>query len=125
MTPDNPNFSSSDNGQLSGSASGGPLGPDDGNMIINGSTNLAECICGAASDAYVQQVWVENYEGAQYHYKIHALGRGPSGIGNKLNLTFITAANEKVTLSLSSTTEEDHDVKCVTAGVIQMEWYVD
>lgn len=119
------NFTSNTCNNAVGSASGGPFTPDDGKMIINGSSDLSACICGAASDAYIEQIWVEDYEGVQYHYKIHVLGRGPSGMGNTLDLKFFIGNVETVTLSLSSTTVEDHDVKCINKGVTMFTWDVN
>jgi hypothetical protein len=118
-------FTTNNCGSAIGAASGGPMGPDDGDMVLNGSSDLSSCICGDASDSYLERVWVEAYSGAQYHYKIHAFGAGPSGLGNRLHLMFTMAGGEQVTLTLASTTPEDHDVKCITTGIVQMTWKAD
>ena len=117
----NPSFISSNCGQASGSATGGPMYPGTADVSINGSTNLSQCIRGF-NDSYVNTISIEPYDAPVYHNKIVVNGRGPSGFGARVEMTFVMEGGEQVTLTMRSTTVEDHTVKCRTSGLIQIIW---
>jgi len=118
----NPNFTTSNCGQAIGAATGGPLYSGGGDLILNGNTDLSSCICGSASDAYVQRIYIEPRTAPVYHYEIHVFGRGPAGFGARMDLEFTMAGGETASLSLASTTPEDHFVKVRTDGLVQFTW---
>jgi len=117
----NPNFTSSNCGSQVGSASGGPMYPGSAQVAINGNTNLSQCIMGAGG-SYVNSISIETYDGVVYSNKIVVNGRGPSGFGQRVDLTFTMLGGEQVTISMASTSVEDHTVKCRTEGLIQIDW---
>lgn len=117
----NPNFSSSNCGQDIGSATGGPMYPGTAQAAINGNTNLSQCILGPHG-AFLNWISIESYDGVVYKNKIRVNGRGPSGFGQRVGLTFTMESGEQVTLSLASTTVEDHTVKCRTSGLVLIAW---
>jgi len=114
-------FSSSNCGSQIGAASGGPMYPGTALASINGSTNLSQCIKGAGG-SYVNSISIEPYGGVVYSNKIVVNGRGPSGFGQRVKLTFTMQGGEQVTLDLASTSVGDHTVKARTEGLVQIAW---
>ncbi|RKG90692.1 hypothetical protein D7W82_03040 [Corallococcus sp. CA049B] len=114
-------FSSTTCGSSIGTATGGPMLPGSALVSINGSTDLSQCIKGDGG-SYVQKISIESYEGAVYTNKIVVTGRGPTGMGHRSDFTFTMASGEAVTLTIASTTLEDHTVKCRTTGLVQIDW---
>jgi hypothetical protein len=117
----NPNFTSSNCGSDIGSASGGPMYPGTAKVAINGNTDLSKCILGPHG-AVVNWIDIEDYGGVVYKNKIRVNGRGPSGFGQRVLLTFTMQSGEQVTLTMASTTVEDHTVKCRTSGLVLIAW---
>jgi hypothetical protein len=117
----NPKFTSSNCGSEIGSATGGPLYPRDGKASINGNTDLSQCIKGQRG-SHVNSIAMETYKGVVYRYKIRVNGRGPSGFGQRAHLTFTLEGGEEATLSIASTTVEDHTVKIRTGGLVLIAW---
>lgn len=117
----NPNFTSSNCGSDIGSATGGPMYPGPAKVAINGNTDLSKCIVGPHG-AYLNWITIEPYQGVVYKNKIRVNGRGPSGFGQRVLLTFTMASGEQCTLTLASTTVEDHTVKCRTSGLVLIAW---
>ncbi len=119
----NPVFTTT--GEGSQTANGGPMftGPD--LLELNGQTDLSTIITGQ-NGAYVKNITVEPYDGFMsetYPFQIIAIGCGPSGAGMRLYLDFINESGETATLSLASTSEESHMVKCKTDGLISFNWH--
>ncbi len=118
----NPVFTKADEGPPT--ANGGPMfsGPD--LLQLNGQTDLSTIVTGM-NGAYVKSITVGPNLGAMpqyYPYWITVVGCGPSGFENRLYLKFTNQGGETATLSLSSTSEESHFVKCVTDGLVSFTW---
>jgi hypothetical protein len=121
----NPVFTTT--GEGSQTANGGPMfsGPD--LLELNGQTDLSSIITGP-NGAYVKNITIEPYDGylsGMYHFQIVAIGCGPSGFGNRMYLDFINESGETASLSLASTSEESHMVKCKTDGLISFNWHTE
>ncbi|RKH58236.1 hypothetical protein [Corallococcus aberystwythensis] len=114
-------FTSTNCGASIGTATGGPMLPGSALVSINGSTDLSQCIKGDGG-SYVQKISIESYEGDVYTAKIVVTGCGPSGMGHRSDFTFTMSSGEAVTLSIASTSLEDHTVKCRTTGLVQIGW---
>jgi hypothetical protein len=119
----NPVFTTT--GEGSQMANGGPMysGPD--LLELNGQTDLSSIITGP-NGAYVKYITVTTYDGFMsetYPFQIVAIGCGPSGAGMRLYLDFINESGETASLSLASTSEESHFVKCKTDGLISFNWH--
>jgi len=121
------NFSSSNCGQVQGTASGPALMPNAGLLAINGNTNLSSCICGTSSDAAVQQVWVSINppDNKVYRYCIFVNAQGPTGLGTNLWLVFTDATGDQYTLKIHDSSLEQHFLQYNSTGpgITQIAWY--
>lgn len=117
----NPNFTTSNGGQEIGSATGGPMFPGPDQLSLNGQTDLSSLIKGPGG-AYIKSITIEYYEGDVYHSKIVVNGCGPTGFEQSVSIEFYLEGGEQVSLTLKSTTLEDHTVKCRTEGLISFTW---
>lgn len=117
----NSKFSTSNYGSGIGAATGGPMLPGPDKVSINGSTDLSKCIKGY-NDSYIEWIAIEDYRGVVYKNKIRVKGRGPSGFGQRVHMTFYMQYGEQVTLSIASTSVEEHTVKCRTEGLVMITW---
>lgn len=115
------NFTSSDCGQDSGTATGDL--PIDYQMSINGDTDLSNCIVGP-SGAYVQSIHYKSRGGIR-HGEVIVYGAGPSGTGSgRLHLVFESAGGEQHTLSLFSSSPGEHTDRFEdTTDLVSVRWY--
>jgi hypothetical protein len=117
----NPNFTTNNGGQEIGSASGGPMFSGPAQLVLNGQTDLSNLIKGVGG-SYVKGISIESYDGVEYHAKIVVTGCGPTGAMQSVSMEFYMEGGEQVSLTLKSSSLEDHTVKCRTEGLISFSW---
>lgn len=117
----NPNFTTSNGGQEIGSASGGPMFPGPDLLSLNGQTDLSNLIKGVGG-SYVKSISIEPYEGVEFKNKIVVNGCGPTGAMQSVSMEFYMEGGEPVSLTLKSSSLEEHTVKCRTEGLVNFTW---
>lgn len=118
-------FSSSNCGQVQGTATGPALMPGAGYLAINGNTNLSSCIVGN-NGANVSSIYVtEMQPGSLCKYMILVNGQGPAGVGSgNLDLSFTDQTGDQYSLTLHSSTAKTHYVRYNSngPGIVAVQW---
>ena len=118
-------FSSSNCGNLTGSASGPSLHPGAGLLAINGNTDLSGCVIGnsGANASQIYLIQQSNYKTYQYLLWVYAQGPKGAGSGN-LWLQFEDETQDTYLLKIFSSTPDWHWVEynSKAPGIVKLSW---
>ena len=117
------NFTTSDQGQQSGTAQGNAS--INSQVTINGSIDLSEIIVGP-NGACVETITYESFDGIARNSVVYVYGQGPEGMGSgSLQLVF-TTQNGTHTLALTSSTASCHSDRFSDgSNLLSIKWYHD
>jgi len=122
----NSNFTTSDCGQPSGSATG--LLPLNESVVINGSTDLSGCIVGATSGCVYGVSLGEDLSHSLYQYMISVDAAGPEGAASgQIWLSFVDQSGDSYKLSIFSSTRKIHTVSynSTAPSIVTIDWSPD
>lgn len=117
------NFTSSNCGEVNGTATSDTGLQPGADVAINGNTDLSSCIVGNSGGKVYGIRLVSN--AGFYKYRVDVDAQGPSGIGSgSINLLFTDQTNDTYSLAITSSRREEHTVSYNSdkPSIVKITW---